>query len=156
MSPRIVHTIDDARALVGQEIGVSDWILINQERINQFAAATDDHQWIHLDTERARREMPGGQTIAHGYLLLSLMPTLMDMVVEMPTLERAINYGLNKVRFKNPVPSGSRVRLRSALLQAQKRAGALQVVLENTLEIEGQSKPAFVAEIIALYFLSAG
>ena len=154
MPPRIVRTIEDARALVGQEIGVSDWILINQERINQFAAATDDHQWIHLDTVRAQREMPGGQTIAHGYLLLSLMPTLMDMVVAMPTLKRAINYGLNKVRFKNPVPSGSRVRLRSVLLQAQKRAGALQVVLENTLEIEGQAKPAFVAEVIALYFLA--
>lgn len=156
MPPRIVRTVDDAKALIGQEIGVSDWILINQERINQFAAATDDHQWIHLDVERARREMPGGQTIAHGYLLLSLMPTLVDMIVAMPTLERAINYGLNKVRFKNPVPSGSRVRLRSVLLQAQKRAGALQVVLENTLEIEGQSKPAFVAEVIALYFLAGG
>jgi len=154
MPPRIVRTVDEAKALVGHEIGVSEWILVNQERINQFASATDDHQWIHVDTERAQREMPGGQTIAHGYLLLSLMPALMDMVVELPTLERAINYGLNKVRFKNPVPAGSRVRMRSVLLQAQKRAGALQVVLENTLELEGQAKPAFVAEVIALYFLA--
>lgn len=151
---RIVTTIEQAKELVGQELGVSDWIVVDQERINQFAGATDDHQWIHVDTARASREMPGGRTIAHGYLLLSLMPALMDMVVQMPTLERAINYGLNKVRFKNPVPVGSRVRLRCVLLQAQKRAGALQVVLENTLEIEGQPKPACVAEVIALYFLA--
>ncbi len=151
--PRIVRTIDDAKALIGQEVGVSDWVTVDQARINQFATATDDHQWIHTDTARAAREMPGGQTIAHGYLLLSLLPALMDTLVEMPTLQRAINYGLNKVRFKNPVPAGSRVRLRSVLLQAQKRAGALQVILENTLEIEGQPKPACVAEVIALYFL---
>lgn len=153
MGPRIVRTIEDAKALVGQEIGVSDWVLVDQQRINRFAEATDDHQWIHVDTERARTAMPGGQTIAHGYLVLSLLPALMDRLVTMPTLQRAINYGLNKVRFKNPVPAGSRVRLKSVLLQAQKRAGALQVILENTIEIEGQAKPACVAEVIALYFL---
>jgi acyl dehydratase len=156
MPARIVRTVDEAKALVGQELGVSDWLLVDQARIDQFAAATDDHQWIHTDVARAQAQMPGGKTIAHGYLLLSLMPALMNMVVELPTLERAINYGLNKVRFKNPVPAGSRVRLRSVLLQAQKRAGALQVILENTLEIEGQDKPAFVAEVIALYFLAGG
>lgn len=154
MPPRIVRTIDEAKALVGQEIGVSDWVTVDQPRIDKFADATDDHQWIHTDVARAAREMPGGTTIAHGYLLLSLMPALMDMVVSMPTLQRAINYGLNKVRFKNPVPAGSRVRLRSVLLQAQKRAGALQVILENTLEVEGQDRPACVAEVIALYFLA--
>lgn len=153
MPARVVRNIEEAKALVGQEVGVSDWVLVDQGRIDQFASATDDHQWIHTDVERARAEMPGGRTIAHGYLLLSLMPALMDMVVELPTLQRAINYGLNKVRFKNPVPAGSRVRLRSVLLQAQKRAGALQVILENTLEVEGQDKPACVAEVIALYFL---
>lgn len=151
---RVVRTVEDAKALVGQQIGVSDWVLVDQARINLFAEATDDHQWIHTDVERAKREMPNGATIAHGYLLLSLMPALMNTLVEMPTLQRAINYGLNKVRFKNPVPVGSRVRLRSLLQQAQKRAGALQVVLENTLEIEGQAKPAFIAEVIALYFLA--
>jgi acyl dehydratase len=151
---RIVRNIEEAKALVGQEIGVSDWVLVDQARINRFADATDDHQWIHTDTERAKKEMPNGETIAHGYLLLSLMPALMNSVVEMPTLQRAINYGLNKVRFKNPVPVGSRVRLRIVLQQAQKRAGALQVILENTLEIEGQAKPACVAEVIALYFLA--
>jgi len=150
---RVVRTTDEAKALIGQELGVSGWMLMDQARIDRFAAATDDHQWIHTDPGRAKTEMPGGKTIAHGYLLLSLMPALMDMIVELPTLQRAINYGLNKVRFKNPVPAGSRVRMRSVLLQAQKRAGALQVILENTLEIEGQEKPAFVAEVIALYFL---
>jgi acyl dehydratase len=154
MPPRIVRTIEEARSLVGQELGVSDWIVLDQARIDQFAAATDDHQWIHTDVARARAEMPGGQTIAHGYLLVSVMPALQDSVVAMPTLVRAINYGLNKVRFKNPVPSGSRVRMRSKLLQAQKRAGALHVILENTLEVEGQDRPACVAEIIALYFLA--
>ena len=152
--PVVVRTIEDAKALVGREIGVSDWIDVDQGRINQFAAATDDFQWIHTDTDRAGREMPGGQTIAHGYLILSLLPALMDKLVQMPTLVRAINYGLNKVRFKTPVPAGSRVRLRSVLLQAQKRAGALQVILENTIEIEGQAKPACTAEVIALYFLA--
>ncbi len=150
---RVVRNLEEARALVGQDLGVSGWVLVDQERIDRFAAATDDHQWIHTDPARAQAEMPGGRTIAHGYLLLSLMPALMDMIVELPTLQRAINYGLNKVRFKNPVPAGSRVRMRSLLVQAQKRAGAMQVILENTLEIEGQDKPAFVAEVIALYFL---
>ncbi|MCK6371953.1 MAG: MaoC family dehydratase [Gammaproteobacteria bacterium] len=151
--PRIVRSIEDAKALIGQEVGVSDWVVVDQERIDKFAEATDDHQWIHTDTGRAAQDMPGGKTIAHGYLLISLMPALMDTLVEMPTLQRAINYGLNKVRFKNPVTAGSRVRLRSVVVQAQKRAGALQVILENTLEIEGQPKPACVAEVIALYFL---
>lgn len=152
--PRIIRTIEDARALVGQEIGVSDWVTVDQARINQFASATDDQQWIHTDPDRARTELPGGKTIAHGYLLISLMPHLMESVVKMPTLQRAINYGMNKVRFKNPVPAGSRVRMRIRVLQAQKRAGALQVILENTLEVEGQDKPAFVAEVIAMYFLA--
>jgi acyl dehydratase len=149
----VIRTLDDAKALVGTEIGVSDWMLVDQDRINLFARATDDYQWIHTDPQRAQREMPDGRTIAHGYLVLSLMPALMDRLVEMPGLQRAINYGLNKVRFKNPVPVGSRLRLRIKLLQAQKRAGALQVILENTLEVEGQPKPACVAEVLALYFL---
>jgi acyl dehydratase len=153
---RVVRSIEEAKALVGQEVGVSGWILVDQARIDGFAAATDDHQWIHTDPARAQTEMPGGKTIAHGYLLLSLMPALMDMIVELPTLQRAINYGLNKVRFKNPVPAGSRVRMRSRLMQAQKRAGALQVILENTIEIEHQDKPACIAEVIALYFLGDG
>jgi len=150
----VVKSVADAEALIGEEIGVSDWVDIDQPRIDLFAEATDDHQWIHVDTERARREMPTGTTIAHGYLLLSLLPALIDHFVQFEGLERAINYGLNKVRFKNMVPSGSRVRVRSKLLSARRRAGALQVVLENCIEIEGETKPACVAETIAMYFFA--
>lgn len=150
----VIANLEQAKALIGQEIGVSDWVRIDQARINLFADATDDHQWIHTDPVRARTEMPNGTTIAHGYLLVSLMPELMNQLITMPGLERAINYGLNKVRFKNPVPAGSRVRLRCKLLHAQKRAGALHAILENTLEVEGQSKPACHAEVLALYFLA--
>lgn len=150
--PLIIASVEDARALEGEEIGVSDWVLIDQDRINRFADATDDHQWIHVDPARAQRELPIGSTIAHGYLLVSLIPALLGRLVRFENLERAINYGLNKVRFKNMVAAGSRVRLRAKVLSARRRAGALQVVLENTLEIEGESRPAFVAETIGMYF----
>jgi len=152
--PVVVKSVADAEALVGEEIGVSDWIDVDQSRIDLFAEATDDHQWIHVDTERAGRELPIGSTIAHGYLLVSLMPALIENFVHFEGVERVINYGLNKVRFKNMVPSGSRVRLRSKLLSARRRAGALQAILENRLEIEGESKPACVAETIAMYFFA--
>lgn len=148
----IVKTVEEAQAMVGQELGVSDWLLVDQDRIDRFADATDDHQWIHTDIERAARELPTGSTIAHGYLLTALLPKLVETVVQFE-VERAINYGLNKVRFKQMVPSGSRIRLRATLKSARKRAGALQVILDNTVEIEGQAKPACVAETIALYFL---
>jgi len=150
--PLLVKTVEEAQALIGQEIGVSDWLLVDQDRIDRFADATDDHQWIHTDVERARKELPIGSTIAHGYLLTALFPKLIDSVVQFE-VARAINYGLNKVRFKQMVPSGSRIRLRATLKSARKRAGALQVILDNTVEIEGQAKPACVAETIALYFL---
>ncbi len=148
----IVKTYEEAKALEGQEMGVSEWLLIDQDRINRFAEATDDFQWIHVDVERAKEEMPTGTTIAHGYLLTALFPALIEDIVIFEG-ERAINYGLNKVRFKQMVPAGSRVRLRSRLKSARKRVGALQVVLDSTLEIEGQNKPACTAETIALYFL---
>lgn len=148
----IIDSAENCKALEGQEIGVSDWFLIDQERINRFAEATDDFQWLHVDVERAKKELPVGSTIAHGYLLTALFPVLCEKTVIFNG-ERVINYGLNKVRFKQMVPAGSRVRLRSTLKSARKRAGALQIILDNTLEVEGQSKPACVAETIALYFL---
>jgi len=151
--PLIVKSFEEAQSYVGQELGVSDWLLVDQKRINAFADATDDHQWIHVDTERAARELPIGTTIAHGYLLTALLPKLIESVVRFD-VERAINYGLNKVRFKQMVPAGSRVRLRATLKSARIRAGALQVILDNTIEIEGVAKPACVAETIALYFLN--
>jgi acyl dehydratase len=149
----IVKSIEEAKALEGQELGVSKWILVDQDRINRFAEATDDFQWIHVDTERAKAELPIGSTIAHGYLLTALFPALLEDIVRFEG-ERAINYGLNKVRFKKMVPAGSRVRLRSNLKSARLRLGAMQVVLEAILEVEGETKPACVAETIALYFQS--
>jgi acyl dehydratase len=148
----IIESIEDAKVLEGQEIGISDWYLIDQDRINRFAEATDDYQWIHVDVERAKKELAIGSTIAHGYLLISLIPMLCEKIVVFSG-ERAINYGLNKVRFKQMVPAGSRIRLRCTLKSARKRAGALQIILEHKIEIEGQNKPACVAETIALYFV---
>lgn len=152
--PHVVCTIEDAQALVGTEVGVSNWVLIDQARINLFADATDDHQWIHVDPDRAARDLPIGSTIAHGYLTLALIPALIDNFVEFVGLERIINYGINKARFKAMVPAGSRVRLRAVLNSARKRAGALQMILKCTLEVEGQTKPACVVETIGMYFLA--
>lgn len=142
----------DVKAYEGREIGVSDWILVDQDRINRFADATEDHQWIHVDVERARRELPIGTTIAHGYLLISLLPRLLDTFVEFQGLKRVINYGLNEVRFKNMVPAGKRVRMRATLKSARQRAGGLQVILDNTIEVEGEAKPACTIETLVLYF----
>jgi acyl dehydratase len=151
---RIIKSIDDAKALVGEEVGLSDWIVIDQHRIDQFAEATSDHQWIHVDTERAAKEMPDGKTIAHGYLTLALIPTLTGNFVKVENLIRAVNFGLNKVRFYLPIPVGSRLRGRAKVLQARKRAGALLLTSEVRIEIEGQRKPACVAEALGMYFLN--
>jgi acyl dehydratase len=136
--------------LAGQEVGVSDWIEIDQDRVNKFADATGDHQWIHVDVERAQRELGG--TIAHGYLTLSLIPMLSDAVYLVEGVSRALNYGSDKVRFLNPVKTGSRVRLRAKLLSAEPKSGGLQVKMECTVELEGAAKPACLAETIILYF----
>ena len=101
-----ITSVEDAKALEGEEVGVSDWVVVDQHRIDQFAEATADHQWIHVDTERAAREMPNGKTIAHGYLTLSLIPALTAKFIEFENLARAINFGANKVRFYTPVPTG--------------------------------------------------
>ena len=151
---RIITSIDDAKALVGEEVGLSDWVVIDQHRIDQFAEATADHQWIHVDTERAAREMPDGKTIAHGYLTLALIPAFAGDFVHVENLARAINFGLNKVRFYAPVPVGSRLRGRAVVLKAQQRAGALLLTSEVRLEVEGQRKPACVAETLGMYFFN--
>jgi acyl dehydratase len=155
MSKLVFRCAADVKAYEGREIGVSDWILVDQDRINRFADATEDYQWIHVDVERAKRELPVGSTIAHGYLLISLMPRLLDTFVEFQGLKRVINYGLNEVRFKNMVPAGRRVRMRGELKSARQRAGGLQVILENTIEIEGEAKPACTAETLVLYFFES-
>jgi acyl dehydratase len=152
MSRLVFSCAADVMAYEGREVGVSEWILVDQERINRFADATEDHQWIHVDVERARRELPTGTTIAHGYLLISLMPKLLDTFVEFTRLKRVINFGLNEVRFKNIVPAGKRVRMRGKLKSARQRAGGLLVILDNTIEIEGEAKPACTNETMVLYF----
>jgi acyl dehydratase len=149
----VINTLEEAKALEGVEIGVSNWIVIDQARINRFADATDDHQWIHTDPERAARELPLGTTCAHGYLTISLIPALIGDVVEFPGLQRLINYGLNKVRFRSMVPAGAQVRLRTVLKSARKRAGALQVIMDCSIEMEGQLRPVASAEVIVMYFL---
>ncbi len=149
---RVITSIEDAKALEGEEVGLSDWIVIDQNRIDQFAEATGDYQWIHVDTERAGREMPDGKTIAHGYLTLALIPGLTGNFVDIPNLARAINFGVNKVRFYTPVPVGSRVRGRATVLKAQRRAGALLLTSEVRIEVDGERKPACVAETLGMYF----
>ncbi len=148
----VVSCVEDGKALEGVEVGLSDWVIIDQNRIDQFAEATSDYQWIHVDTERCAREIPNGRTIAHGYLTLSLIPALTGDFVHVENLARAINFGANKVRFYTPVPAGSRVRARVTVLQARRRAGALMITSETRIEVEGERKPACVAETLGMYF----
>ncbi len=140
------------KALVGQELGVSNWMTIDQDRINKFAEATGDFQWIHVDVERAKTEMPGGKTIAHGFLTLLLVAGLGGETHDIKNRSRGINYGSNKVRFTSPVPVGSRVRLRQKLLKVEDIAGGVRLFYENQIEIEGSDRPALIAETIALAY----
>jgi acyl dehydratase len=146
---RHIASVAELRELVGQEIAVTEWFTVNQERVNQFADATGDHQWIHLDVERSRKESPYGTTIAHGFLTLSLLPLIMQSAVSMPEAKLSVNYGLNKVRFPAPVPVGSKVRGRLALKDVEDIEGGVQVTWVVTIEREGGDKPVCVAESIA-------
>jgi acyl dehydratase len=148
----VIRSIEDAKALEDIEVGVSDWLVIDQQMINRFAEATGDYQWIHVDEERAARELPNGKTIAHGYLTLSLIPTLTGNFVQVENLARALNFGANKIRFYTAVPVGARVRARATVLQARKRGGALHLLSEIKVEVEGERKPACVAETLGMYF----
>ncbi len=148
----LIRSIDDAKQLEGEEVGLSDWVVIDQNRIDLFAEATDDFQWIHVDVDRAGREMPDGKTIAHGYLTLSLIPALTGDFVEIRNLERGINLGVNKVRFYTPVQVGDRVRARAKVLSARRRAGAMLLTSETRIEVENERKPACVAETLGMYF----
>lgn len=137
---------------VGQHLGVSEWMVVDQERVNQFADATDDHQWIHLDAERAAQG-PFGGTIAHGFLTLSLTVTLAGQVsLDVGDPKMAINYGLEKVRFPAPVPVGSRIRASVELGDVSEVSGGIQVNRIVTIEVEGQEKPAMVAETVSRYY----
>jgi acyl dehydratase len=147
---RVISSIEDAVATVGQELGVSQWIAVDQDRINAFAETTDDHQWIHVDVERARSESPYGTTIAHGFLTLSLIPALSKDNYRVDNAKMGINYGLNKVRFLAPVPAGSLVRLRSDLVDAKKvNDSTVDLTVRQTIELNGSGRPAAVAEVIA-------
>lgn len=141
---------------VGSEIHVSDWVQVAQQRVDAFADATDDHQWIHVDPERAAAESPYGGPIAHGYLTLSLYPMLRGLVDEAPPfpgVRNVINYGANKIRFPSAVPVGSRIRLRATLVAVEAISGGLQLTESAAFEVEGASKPACVAEVLMrLYF----
>ncbi len=140
----------DLPGLVGTEVGVSDWVEITQERVNQFAEATGDHQWIHVDVERANREIGG--PIAHGYLTLSLIPFLGAGLLNVSGVTRGINYGSDKVRFTNMVRVGKRVRMRQKLIGAEPKSGGIQLKNECTIEIEGEERPACVAETISVIY----
>lgn len=150
MPKREVADIEELKSLVGQEVAVGDWLEITQERIDRFAEATSDPQWIHTDVDRCRRESPFGTTIAHGYLTLSLIPYLNQnsLAIRQP-FRMGINYGSNRVRFINPVPAGSRIRNRTTLLEVSVVTGGWQVRWQVTVEIEGKDKPACVAEVIS-------
>lgn len=146
---KVITSIDDAVAAVGQELGVSEWQEIDQDRINAFADATGDHQWIHIDAQRAKNESPYGTTIAHGFLTLSMIPALTNDNYRVENAKMAINYGLNKVRFIAAVPSGGRIRARSELIDASKvDDNTVNLTVKNTIELDGSIKPAAVAETI--------
>jgi acyl dehydratase len=145
---RTINGADELKSLVGQHLGSSDWLEITQERVNTFAEATGDHQWIHVDPEKAK-DGPFGGTIAHGYLTMSLGPVLLPQIVTVTGFSLALNYGLNKLRFPSPVPVGSKLRLSAQLAAVEDVSGGVQTTYVLTFEVEGQDKPACVAE--ALY-----
>ena len=138
--------------LIGRDVAISEWLLVTQDRIDAFAEATGDHQWIHVDADRARAETPFGTTIAHGFLTLSLVGTLLRNAITVDGARMTLNYGLNRVRFVSPVPSGSRIRARVALGGVDDVADGAQVTWNVTIEREGSEKPAAVAEWIVRYY----
>jgi len=144
----VIPGVAGLREWVGQEVAVTDWFTVSQERIDGFAGATEDHQWIHVDRKRAAEESPYGTTVAHGFLTLSLLPHLMRQAVEIQDMRLGINYGLNRVRFTGPVPAGSRVRARFQLAAVEDIERGVQMTWNVTVEREGEAKPVLVAEWI--------
>ncbi|KEI46044.1 MaoC family dehydratase [Saccharopolyspora rectivirgula] len=144
---RVFSSKEDVLAAKGEKLGTSDWLTITQEQVNQFADATHDHQWIHVDVERAKQG-PFGGPIAHGFLTLSLLPHLNGQTYRFEGVKMGINYGLNKVRFPSPVKVGSRVRSHTELVDVTEVSGGLQMAVQATIEIEGEEKPACVAEFL--------
>ncbi|MDF3280802.1 MaoC family dehydratase [Gordonia polyisoprenivorans] len=145
ITPRVFGSLDDVKAAIGEDLGSGEWLEITQERVNQFAEATGDHQWIHVDPERAKAG-PFGAPIAHGFLTLSLLPMLAGSIFTVEGPKLVINYGMNKVRFPNPVPVGSRIRANAVITSVEEGPKGVTMVVRNTVEIEGADKPACVAE----------
>jgi acyl dehydratase len=151
--PRIVPSLEALAALEGEDLGTSDWIEVPQSRIDAFADATGDHQWIHVDPERAQKESPFGAAIAHGYLTLSLAPGLLAQLILVEGCSRIINSGIDKLRLKAPVPAGSRIRLSATLKNAKLVRGSMaHVTIAVRFEIEGESKPAMLGDLVYVYF----
>ena len=148
----IVQGTAGLRDLVGQHLGYSDYLEVGQDRVNQFAEATGDHQWIHVDVERAKRESPFGGPIAHGYLTLSLGPLLVPQVVQVQGISMGVNYGSEKIRFPAPVPVGSKLRVGVEVLDVTDVKGGVQITMRMTFEVEGAEKPSCVAENVYRYF----
>ncbi|MDT5002130.1 MAG: hypothetical protein QOK12_4235 [Mycobacterium sp.] len=149
---QVIGSIDDAVSMIGAELGVSGWLDVDQSRIDEFADVTNDHQWIHVDVERAKAESPYGATIAHGFLTISLIPGLSKDNYRVENAKMGINYGLNKVRFLAAVTAGSRIRVRSHLADATKVSDdTVNLTVRHTVEIDGVEKPAAVAELIARF-----
>jgi len=153
MAQRIIQSIEELRSLIGQEVAVGEWLTLEQSRISAFAEVTEDRQWIHVDADRARTELPQGRTIAHGFLTLALLSFLVKEAVAVKVnFSRAINYGLNRVRFPTPVPAGSEIRVRLKLVSVEDVSGGIQLCWAATVDVEGDSKPALVAEWLVRYY----
>jgi acyl dehydratase len=154
MSQKVIRGLDELKASAGTEAGVSDWYEVTQEKINLFADATGDHQWIHLDRERAARESPFKTTVAHGFFTVSLLPMLLKQAVQVEVAAKlSVNYGFNRLRFVSPVPSGARIRLRATPNSVKDVEGGVEIVWGIVVEVETASKPAVVAEWLGrLYF----
>lgn len=152
MEKLVINSYEEFAAHLGEELGVSDWMEIDQDRINRFADATLDHQWIHVDEERARNESPYGSTIAHGYLTLSLLPHLWEQILQVNNIKMLVNYGIEKMRFIQVVPTGSRIRLVAKLYNISNLRGICKTEISFKIEIENQRKPALEGTAIFLYY----
>jgi len=151
---RVFKDFNEIKSAVGSEVGVSDWIEVTQARIDQFAQATGDEQWIHVDVERAARDLPGGKTIAQGLLTLSLAPEFIRAVMGLEGIKNTLNYGANRIRYLSPVPAGSRLRARTSIVAAEDAPpNGLRVSYGLTIEIEGGKRPACVAELIGVHYV---
>lgn len=152
MSKVIINSYEDFQQYEGKELGVSDYVELSQERINMFADATLDHQWIHVDIERAKKESPFGQTIAHGYLTLSMLPHLWDQIIEVHNLERMMNYGMDRMKFAQPVLSGQHIRMTTKLEELLNLRGAIKTTIKFTIEVQETGKKALEGLATFIYY----